>query len=102
VSSEQHSNHSDESSENESLPSSSEKKKRGRPPGSKTQQLPVVDVERETCRACGKTNSEHLATIRTMEYTHDVGGQSYTHVRFQRRRCRDCGAVFITRQHLNL
>jgi hypothetical protein len=37
-----------------------------------------------------------------MDYDHEVGGQLYTHVRFQRRQCRDCGSVFITRQHLNL
>jgi transposase len=101
---EQQNHSSDEHLENESAHSSFEaaKRKRGRPPGSKTKRVDVVDVDQPKCRSCGKTDSEHISTIRTMEHSHEFENQTYSHIRFQRRRCRECKTVFIVKQHLDL
>lgn len=80
------------SSESEPL-----KRKRGRPPGSKTKNHPVVDLKPAACISCGKTNLQHLGTMNILDYGGFNDGQEYNQIVWYRKQCDGCGQVQVVK-----
>lgn len=66
----------------------------GRPPGSKTQDLPHVRTVPPECPKCHGTDTKVLATKRRRDIAGVFQGFAYDHVTWRRKRCRSCHQVF--------
>lgn len=71
---------------------STKAKRRGRPAGSKTKQVPTVAVPASRCPHCGSTNRGEYTNRR--EFDHEgttPEGAPYNRVVWRRTSCQDCG-----------
>lgn len=59
-------------------------------------------TEAAACPHCGKTDSEHIKTNPPLKYEHQWQGRTYNTVVWQRRRCRGCDRVFMSKIRRNL
>jgi hypothetical protein len=68
------------------------KPKGGRPKGSKTQQLPIVDVVLSQCSKCQSTERTGYSNVKTRASSGTApDGHPYNFVSRKRTRCRNCG-----------
>ena len=78
------------------------KRKRGRPPGSKNESVDQVDAMATCCRQCGSTEREPYFRTSAQEYAGLLAtGQPYTHIVRRWTRCSACGQVRIDLFHEN-
>lgn len=77
------------------------KTSRGRPKGTQTTVLPVVEAAHSQCRACGSTDREPYTNQRTREIggVHPTFGV-YTAVRWARTKCTQCGQARFDKIYL--
>jgi hypothetical protein len=67
-------------------------KKLGRPVGSKTEDVPVVDKVITACPACKSTERSDYCNRRELAHLGKTpDGRQYTHVVWQDTRCEKCG-----------
>jgi ferredoxin len=67
-------------------------KKRGRPPGSKTETKPVAAAVLSRCAKCGSTERAAYTNPTELEYAGTTAdGQPYTHVVYRSTKCLSCG-----------
>lgn len=64
---------------------------KGRPPGSKTQNLEVSEGALTHCGKCGSTERMPYTNRTEVAYGGVRDGKRYTHVITRRTRCADCG-----------
>ena len=82
--------------------SPSDAKKRGRPKGSKTQELDqVVDIP-QGCPKCNSTEYKVLSTPRQRAMQGIMAGQHYNQITWRRCKCDGCQNVFMMRSYRNL
>lgn len=67
------------------------KKPKGRPRGSKTQNLEVTEAALTYCPKCDSTNRMPYTNRTELAYRGIREGRRYTHVITRRTRCADCG-----------
>lgn len=70
-------------------------KRRGRPKGSKTQNVPRVYVVAPRCPSCNSSErGSYFGTPQTLEVSGEIDGQAYNRVVWRRARCK-CGQTRI-------
>lgn len=79
------------------------KKGRGRPKGSKTEDLPIVDVSVSLCSKCKSTERTRYYSIKTMEYSGTtLQGNPYNFISWKRTTCKKCGQNRIDKFYENV
>lgn len=66
-------------------------KKAGRPTGSKTQDIPRVEVAPSRCPNCGSAEREDYSGTQTLDYSGERDGVPFTRVVSRRTKCLSCG-----------
>ena len=92
--SKQYPNKSQKGDESSSL-SSDDRRGPGRPPGSKTQELPVEQYPAPRCPACNGTEVIVLRTDSISQSGETIDGQPFDTVTWRRIKCRSCDSVRI-------
>ena len=80
----------------------SDKRRRGRPQGSKSSPHAVVDVTPPLCPHCGQTTQRQVIRI-IRQGQHDgqaPNGQPRSHIIWRRVRCGECGGYFVEAEHV--
>lgn len=67
---------------------------KGRPQGSKTADVPIVERVLPACPLCGSTNRRVVHT-KQLEYSGVHNGQDYNRVVWRRCKCLDCEGVRV-------
>ena len=77
------------------------KRKRGRPKGSKTQDIPSVPclVVPPQCPGCGNHELMVIATTVTRQISGEIRGWRYNSVKWRRCRCTTCGQTVSVRTY---
>lgn len=79
--------------------------KKGRPPGRKTSDRPVSDVQLSRCHKCGSTDrvvyGKEGHTTRIPGQGKDPNGNDYTAVLLSPTRCKACGQTRFDRRYVN-
>ena len=79
------------------------KPRRGRPKGSKNKPAAAtVETVKVQCKKCQSSDTEWVSrTRKDMVISGVHEGQPYTSIRWNRRKCRNCGQVFMHQQYIN-
>lgn len=84
-----------------SLPSNEAKPVIGRPQGSKTEDVEVIEADPKRCPSCHGTDLQHLWSQKPFDHNGKTrSGAPYNQVRWTKNKCRNCGVVAVYKSYV--